>query len=78
MTLKIITAQQIEFEGEVTQVTLPGAMGKFQVLTGHAALIAALAAGEVNYTTADGQTLTQAINGGVADVKDNTVSVCTY
>ena len=41
MTLKIISAQQIEFEGEVTSVTLPGAMGKFQVLNNHAALIAA-------------------------------------
>ena len=32
MTLKIISAEQIEFEGTVEQVTLPGVMGQFQVL----------------------------------------------
>ena len=29
MTLKIISAEQIEFEGEVTLVSLPGEMGLF-------------------------------------------------
>ena len=78
MTLKIISAQQIEFEGEVTSVTLPGAMGSFQVLNNHAALIAALAAGNVTYTTADNSTSEQAIEGGIADIKNNVVSVCIY
>ena len=78
MTLKIISAQQIEFEGEVTSVTLPGAMGKFQVLNNHAALIAALAAGQVTYVTGTGETQARAIHGGVADIKNNVVSVCIY
>ena len=78
MTLKIISALQIEFEGEVTSVTLPGALGKFQVLNNHAALIAALTVGQVVYVTVDGQTLHRDIEGGVADIKDNVVSVCTY
>ena len=63
MTLKIISAEQIEFEGTIEQVTLPGVMGQFQVLKNHAALIAALQAGKMSY---------------VADVKDNVVSVCLY
>ena len=78
MTLKIISALQIEFEGEVTSVTLPGAMGKFQVLNNHAALIAALAAGQVTYVTGTGETQARAIHGGVADIKNNVVSVCMY
>jgi F-type H+-transporting ATPase subunit epsilon len=78
MTLKIISAQQIEFEGEVTSVTLPGAMGKFQVLKNHAALIAALAAGKVQYVTPDGLNEEREIQGGVADIKNNVVSVCMY
>ena len=78
MTLKIISAQQIEFEGEVTSVTLPGALGKFQVLNNHAALIAALAAGTVTYVTANGETQERNIDGGVADIKNNVVSVCMY
>lgn len=78
MTLKIISARQIEFEGEVTSVTLPGAMGKFQVLNNHAALIAALASGQVTYVTVDGETQMRDIDGGVADIKNNVVSVCIY
>ncbi|MBR1883281.1 MAG: hypothetical protein IJ808_09820 [Muribaculaceae bacterium] len=78
MTLKIISAQQIEFEGEVTSITLPGAMGQFQVLKNHAALIAALAQGTVTYVTAEGETQSRDIAGGVADVKNNVVSVCMY
>ena len=55
MTLKIISAEQIEFEGSVTCVTLPGARGRFQVLRGHAALIAALAPGTLVYDSPDGK-----------------------
>ena len=77
MTLKIISAEQIEFEGTVEQVTLPGAMGLFQVLKTHAALIAALTQGTVTWV-ADGRTESRDINGGVADVKNNVVSVCLY
>ena len=77
MTLKIISAEQIEFEGAVEQVTLPGVLGQFQVLNNHAALIAALKQGRMSYT-ADGSTVERDIHGGVADVKDNVVSVCLY
>ena len=52
-------------------------MGSFQVLKNHAALIAALTAGRMSYV-ADGQTVERDIHGGVADVKDNVVSVCLY
>ena len=48
MTLKIISAEQIEFEGTIESVTLPGVMGQFQVLKNHAALIAALKAGRMS------------------------------
>lgn len=78
MTLKIISAEKIEFEGEVTSVTLPGAAGSFQVLNHHAALISSLVPGTVAYTQAAGQTETRDIQGGVADIKDNVVSVCLY
>jgi len=78
MTLKIISTDQIEFEGTVKAVTLPGVMGSFQVLQNHAALIAALKAGTMSYTTDDDKAVTREIFGGVADIKDNVVSVCIY
>ena len=78
MTLKIISAEQIEFEGEVTLVSLPGEMGLFEVLNNHAALIAALAAGSVSYVDAEGTRSSRNIRGGVADINNNVVSVCIY
>lgn len=77
MTLKIISAEKIEFEGTVTLVSLPGAMGGFTVLENHAALISSLVAGDVVYDV-DGQRESRAIKGGVADINNNVVSVCIY
>ena len=78
MTLKIISAEKIEFEGSVTSVTLPGALGLFQVLNNHAALISSLVPGTMTFVTDSDQTETRDIEGGIADIKDNVVSVCLY
>ena len=77
MTLKIISAEDILFEGEVTSVTLPGAMGSFTVLRNHASLISTLMAGNIRYVE-DQHEETLAINGGLVDVDNNVVSVCIY
>lgn len=77
MTLKIISAEQIEFEGEVDQVTLPGALGSFQILNNHAALISSLVPGTMSYMVGEA-TEEREIKGGIVDVKDNVVSVCLY
>lgn len=77
MTLKIISAEQIEFEGEVDQVTLPGALGSFQILNNHAALISSLVPGTMSYVVGEA-TEEREIKGGIVDVKDNIVSVCLY
>lgn len=78
MILKIISAQEILFEGKVVSVTLPGVMGKFTVLKNHAPLISVLVADEVVYRIEDGQEMRVSIKGGLADVEDNVVSVCVY
>ena len=77
MILKIISAEQIEFEGEVEQVTLPGTLGSFQILNNHAALISSLVAGTMSYMVGD-KNEEREIKGGIADVKNNVVSVCLY
>lgn len=77
MTLKIISAEKIEFEGTVDSVTLPGTKGLFQVLKNHAALISSLSQGTITYVTG-GETQTRVILGGIADIKNNVVSVCLY
>jgi len=78
MTLKIISAQDILFDGEVTSVTLPGVMGSFTVLRNHAAMISALTAGDIAYTDAEGREHTTATGGGIVNVDNNIVSVCVY
>ncbi|MGM9870016.1 MAG: F0F1 ATP synthase subunit epsilon [Sodaliphilus sp.] len=78
MTLKIISAEKIEFEGTVESVTLPGALGSFQVLKGHAALISSLVPGTMTYVLEGGETENRKIAGGVADINHDVVSVCLY
>jgi len=78
MTLKIISAEEIVFEGEVTSVTLPGAMGAFTILHNHASLVSTLTAGTITFTDAQGKVESREISGGLADVDSNVVSVCLY
>lgn len=78
MTLEIISAHEITFKGEVTAVTLPGELGSFTVLKNHAALISVLSKGVVRYSTPDGNENSFPIEGGIADVNNNVVSVCVY
>ena len=77
MTLKIISADKVLYEGEASVVHLPGAMGAFTVLPGHASLISTLTPGVVRYAAPDGEH-SLSIEGGIADVDRNIVSVCIY
>ncbi len=78
MTLEIISAHEITFKGEAESVTLPGELGSFTVLKNHAALISVLAKGKVRYTTPAGKEETIEIEGGIADINNNVISVCVY
>ncbi len=78
MTLKIISSQDTLFEGEISSVTLPGAMGEFTVLRGHASLVSVLTQGSIRYTDAAGQTAELPVEGGVVDVDNDLISVCIY
>lgn len=78
MTLEIISAHEVTFKGEAISVTLPGQLGSFTVLKNHAALISVLVKGDVHYTTPDGEEKSLSIDGGIADVNNNVISVCVY
>lgn len=77
MTLNIISAEKVEFTGEVTKVTLPGVNGLFTVLENHAALISSLTSGKMVYTVNNRDEVLE-IKGGIADINHNVVSVCLY
>lgn len=78
MTLKIISSEDVVFEGEVTMVTIPGTKGSFTVLNHHASLVSTLAAGNIVYSAENGETTSISVTGGLVDVDNNVVSVCLY
>lgn len=80
MTLKIISTTEVLFEGEVSLVSLPGAMGRFTVLQNHASLISTLVPGKIEYRTADTEQTEGSFDviGGLAAVDRNVISVCIY
>lgn len=78
MTLKIISAEDVVFEGEVDSVTLPGQIGAFTVLKNHASIVSTLVAGKIQYTDTNEDRHSIDIDGGLADVDNNVISVCIY
>lgn len=78
MRLDIISADQVLFQGEVTQVTLPGELGSFTVLNNHASLISVLVPGKIIYKDENGAEHSKDVKGGIADIDNNIVSVCIY
>lgn len=79
MTLKVISAEKILFEGTVNSVTLPGALGSFTVLKNHASLISTLTPGIISYRADEHtESVEVKIDGGVVNVDNNVVSVCVY
>lgn len=78
MTLKIISAEDILYQGEVKAVHLPGTQGAFTVLPHHASLISTLTPGKIGYELPDGSSTGVDVNGGIVDVDNDVVSVCIY
>lgn len=78
MILKVISAEDVLFEGNVSVVHLPGVLGAFTVLPGHASLISTLVPGDVVFRLDDGEERSVTLSGGIVDVDSNIVSVCIY
>lgn len=73
--LVIVSPERIVFDGMAESVVLPGELGNFQILSGHAPLISSLVAGEVKYVTGK-ETQVLQITEGFVEVRDNQISVC--
>jgi F-type H+-transporting ATPase subunit epsilon len=71
MLLEILTPVKNVFSGEVKLVKLPGSSGSFEVMKNHAAIISALAEGEVKVETEADETIRYQISGGVVEMKNN-------
>ena len=66
--LSIVSPEKSVFDGEVKIVTLPGTVGSFSILPGHAPIVSSLKAGTLGYTLD--------IQGGFVEMSDGTASVC--
>jgi len=77
LRLKIITPERLVFDGEVEELVAPGQMGEFGVLPGHVPFLSVLFPGRLRFKTGESGENTLIIHGGLADVKDDTVSILT-
>ena len=74
--LSIVSPEKSIFDGDVKIVTLPGTVGSFSILPGHAPIVSSLQAGPLSYTTMEGEERTIDIQGGFVELSDGTVSAC--
>ncbi|MDG2108904.1 MAG: hypothetical protein P8J71_03030 [Flavobacteriaceae bacterium] len=90
MELEIVSPEAQLFSGEVLSVTVPGALGSFQILNNHAPIVSTLIKGrikiqgkitldEVNKSkfTQEGQNTYLDIQSGVIEMNDNKVILLT-
>ena len=76
-TLKIVTPDQVFFEGPATSVVAPGAIGYLGILKNHAPLVTTLDKGRLTYKDESGQMKGFQVEGGFLEVLNNRVLVLT-
>jgi F-type H+-transporting ATPase subunit epsilon len=76
-TLKVtlVTPHGIIFDGEASNVVLPGKEGEFGVYPDHVALVSLLDAGIIDITKPDGKIESVVIDWGYAKVDESSVDV---
>lgn len=73
LLVEIVSPDRAAFRGEALRFRAPGVEGAFEVLRGHAPMVAALGVGTVVVTTTDGARVPFAVSGGFVEVLDNHV-----
>ena len=75
MNLVVLTPDKELFHGTVTSVNVPAIGGRFEVLKGHAPIVAALGKGEVRFQTKKGEKRSLQIEQGFIEVLRDEVSL---
>ncbi|MBL7826808.1 MAG: ATP synthase F1 subunit epsilon [Saprospiraceae bacterium] len=75
MNLLVLSPEKEIFAGSVKSVQVPGSDGGFQLLDGHAAIVASLKEGTVNVVKSNGEKLTFEVTGGFVECLNNEVSL---
>lgn len=75
MNVKISKPDSVVFEGDVSQLHLPGVGGRFEMLENHAPIISALAQGSIRVVTTKGDEKVFDIRGGVLKGQHNNIFI---
>ena len=73
LLVEIVSPEGAAFQGEATRFRAPGVEGSFEVLRGHAPLVAATGIGQVYVTLPSGERLTFATSAGHVEVLNDHV-----
>ena len=75
--LKVVTPNEVFFEGEAVSVVAPGALGYLGILKNHAPFITTVGEGNLTYRDAAENKKSFKVKGGFLEVRDNRVLVLT-
>ncbi|MEM1115469.1 MAG: ATP synthase F1 subunit epsilon [Bacteroidota bacterium] len=73
LLVEIVSPDRAAYRGEALSFRAPGVEGSFEVLRGHAPMLAATQVGTVSVTTMAGERVSFATSGGFVEVLDNHV-----
>ena len=73
LLVEIVSPDRSAYRGEARSFRAPGAQGSFEVLRGHAPMLAATRVGTVTVTTTTGERVSFATSGGFVEVLDDHV-----
>lgn len=73
LLVEIVSPDRAAYRGEAISFRAPGVEGSFEVLRGHAPMLAATQVGTVSVTTLEGERVTFATSGGFVEVLDDHV-----
>jgi F-type H+-transporting ATPase subunit epsilon len=75
MSLEIVTPDKQVFSGEIRLIQLPGSLGSFEILKGHAPIISTLEKGQIKVIQRDGEEIFYPVSSGVIEATDNNIIV---
>ncbi len=75
LKIEIITPSKIAYKGEINSVIVPGIVGSFQVLSGHAPILSTFETGAIKIELYKGDKKYFATSGGTIEVLDNNIRI---
>lgn len=75
MNVKITKPDGVLYDGDAVLLQLPGTGGKFEILKGHAPIVASLQGGTIRLQPTDGDEQRYEIRGGVVEGSNDTITI---